>query len=509
VSKFNVTRIVPEGFMHTSGFNEVIESLSWSLAALGHEVNVTQNWLSEHGETNIIFGAEVVADHQRFPKNSIIFNLEQPSHPNMTKVRRLAKDCIVWDFSLRNCDDWAKAGIEARHVPIGYTPNLSRIPKAATMDWDVFFAGWLTPRRVALIDALRAAGLKVFASAACYGGGRDNIISRSKICLNVHHDGRDMFEIVRCSYLMANSKMIITEESIDEVDYSDFELVEPCNYRSLVDRCKSFINTPRSFRDEWGERGFDSIRKRDFTASVARALNTPVLERVVHKENPGVDYFINNEIFPGIKFPGVESFVDGQLSGAHGNGAVGKVLARYQKASAAGDMKDFLPWIREHARGNIMEIGVRDGASTSAFLLGLETNGGHLYSVDAQDCSHLFKGHPQWTFIHSNSTDFQSVIKRIPFELDLLLIDGDHARAGVISDFQYARQLRPGGCVLFHDIAPEDKPSGCADYSWPGDDVKNVFEEFAAALAPMGWRKEIIPGRYGMGILWKPVAVAA
>ena len=100
MARFNVTKIVPEGFLHHMAFDEVIDSLSWSLSELGHEVSVTQNWFSEVGETNIILGAELIADYQKLPRNSIVFNLEQPSHPNMEKVRRLAKGLTVWDFSI-------------------------------------------------------------------------------------------------------------------------------------------------------------------------------------------------------------------------------------------------------------------------------------------------------------------------------------------------------------------------------------------------------------------------
>jgi hypothetical protein len=60
--------------------------------------------------------------------------------------------------------------------------------------------------------------------------------------------------------------------------------------------------------------------------------------------------------------------------------------------------------------------------------------------------------------------------------------------------------------ILLHDIAPEDRPSGCNDMSWPGDDVKRVYEELCARL-PEGWTHKELPGRYGMGVLRKPPMV--
>jgi predicted O-methyltransferase YrrM len=41
-------------------------------------------------------------------------------------------------------------------------------------------------------------------------------------------------------------------------------------------------------------------------------------------------------------------------------------------------------------------------------------------------------------------------------KLDFLFIDGDHSLAGVSSDFSsYARFVRPGGIIAFHDIVPD------------------------------------------------------
>jgi hypothetical protein len=488
VAKFNISKIVPEGFMHHSAFDEIIESLSWSLSSLGHEVNCTQNWLSEQKEHNIIFGAELIADYQRLPSNTTIFNLEQPSHPNMEKVRRIAKEsnCAVWDYSSRAVEEWKSFGHDnVEHVPIGYTPNLTRIPKVENQDIDVLFYGWLTPRRISLLDELQRHGLNVVSTAACYGGGRDNLISRSKIVLNVHHDGRDRFEIVRCSYLMANSSCIVTEDSSDDEDYRDLHGLYPTPYRGIVDRCVSLCKSEGQ-RRSMENLAYSTIRQRDFASTVAMVLE-PVSTRAEFHES---------------RLSGKREFM--KKARALTDSRVG---TRFSAASLSGDMKDFVSWMRDNAKGNIVEIGVRDGASTSAFLSGVEKNGGHVYSIDVQPCGGLYAGHPQWSFLQANSTDINKVIRFIPFEIDVLLIDGDHSRAGVIADFEYARQVRAGGIVLFHDIDPEKRPSGCADMSWPGDDVKNVYNELCEALAPMGWTHEELPGRYGMGVLRKPPMV--
>jgi predicted O-methyltransferase YrrM len=378
-------------------------------------------------------------------------------------------------------------------VPIGYTPNLTRIPHTIP-DFDVFFTGWMTPRRTQLIEELRKQGLKVFASASCYGGARDQIISRSKVCLNIHHDGRDRFEIVRCSYLMANGKCVITEPSLDCDEYSDLEssmAIAP--YRNMAHVVASdCVDSSNHERSLMGDKAMQAIQARDFTAAVASALDLTPAPPVVSRPME----------FKMERGQRRKEFMDQARELKRKDT---RVASRYYAACETGDMKDFAPWLKANAKGNIVEIGVRDGASTASFLAGLEDHGGHLWSIDVASCGHLFEGNPQWSFLQSDSKDMQKVCSFIPYEIDVLLIDGDHSKPGVINDLEYMRQLRPGGMVLFHDILPEPLPSGCTDCTWPSDAVKEVYEELCAKLEPIGWTHEEPPGRYGLGVLHKPV----
>lgn len=97
------------------------------------------------------------------------------------------------------------------------------------------------------------------------------------------------------------------------------------------------------------------------------------------------------------------------------------------------DIHHHLPRLREAACGAVLEIGVRFGSSTAALLLGLEEQGGHLWSVDTDPCEFargLFEGHPQWTFVHGDSRN----VTGLPGEIDLLFVDGDHSYEGVLAD---------------------------------------------------------------------------
>jgi len=471
VANYNLCTIRPKGFLHSSAFDEVKSSLAWALSALGHEVMLTENAFSAGKQVNILFGSELLSPTSPIPENSILYNFEQPSHPRMEIVRRLAQGHRVWDYSLRNVERWRQDGFDVRHVPVGYTPNLTRIPKAPAQDIDVCFFGWLTDRRTKILRDLQSAGLKVYYSDSCYGGARDQILSRSKVCLNVHHDSRDMFEIVRVSYLMANSKAVVTETSSDDDDYPRLDgAMRWHKYESLVEGCKYLVTHPKE-RGELELYGSNQFVKQDYVTTVAAALEGGDAPETILSKRTTV-----------------------ATGGSPSGERVSVIQRRYGRGLREGDMIDFLPWLRSHARGNILEIGTRDGASTSAFLLGLEENdpSGHLTSVDIEDCSGLWK-HPQWTFHRANSlaVEFSNLFPDA--SLDLALIDGNHAESAFIHDFYNCYHwVKPGGVILVHDIQPE------RGHEWYSVQLRERFFKLAEAF---NLQYEILPGKYGMGVI--------
>jgi hypothetical protein len=276
MTRYNLTIARPEGFLHSSAFIEIRDSLGWALTELGHEANCAENYLSAQ-DTNIVFGAETLAPGQQFPRADrlrlIIYNLEQPTHPRMDEVRRLARDHQIWDFSQRNVEAWKAAGYDARWVPVAYTPHLSRIPQGR-QDIDVFFAGWLTPRRLELKRRLeeldKDKNWKIVFSDSCYGGGRDNLIGRSKLCLNVHHDGRNMTEIVRLAYLLANHKAVISETSSDDADYKHLSL-SLWSYDQLPHAVRLAVYDP-NLRFRMEQQGFQKFSRDKLVDHLKRVL---------------------------------------------------------------------------------------------------------------------------------------------------------------------------------------------------------------------------------------------
>jgi cephalosporin hydroxylase len=104
-----------------------------------------------------------------------------------------------------------------------------------------------------------------------------------------------------------------------------------------------------------------------------------------------------------------------------------------------------------------------------------------VWSIDIDPaCSELYKGHPQWQFIHGSSMDekvcdfvTRGGIPNAPKNgIDLLFIDTEHTFDQAAAELAlWADQVRPGGYILMHD--PE---------TFPG--VRRAAQEFADAR---GW----------------------
>ena len=120
------------------------------------------------------------------------------------------------------------------------------------------------------------------------------------------------------------------------------------------------------------------------------------------------------------------------------------------------DTWSHLHFLRGMAHGNVLEIGVHAGVSTTALLAGVEEHGGHVWSLDVHaGCRYVWYGHPQWTFCDLHGGD----VATPDLPLDVVFIDGDHSWSAVLRDLEtWTPSVRTGGVVLCHDADTVDFP---------------------------------------------------
>jgi hypothetical protein len=273
----NVCLVHPPGWLHVEAFREVAEMLLFGARRIGRSAEILVNRVPAAG-VSIVLGAHLLPpdDLHRLPGDAILYNLEQlegaVSRLPPGYVERLSGR-TVWDYSRRNVAHLAERGIVARRVPIGYVPELSRIPAAPAQDIDVLFYGVVNRRRAAVLDRLSDAGVTVAAASRTYGAERDAMIARAKLVLNLHHyDDGHILEIVRVSYLLANRKAVVAERGpATEVEGDLDDALAFAPYGGLADACRTLL-ADDSGRRALAERGFERFAARDQAAILREAL---------------------------------------------------------------------------------------------------------------------------------------------------------------------------------------------------------------------------------------------
>lgn len=282
--RYRVVIVKPENYVHSEAFRELAETLCHGLRRIGLLAEVTENRF-DPGAVNLVLGWHLLDGAQlaSLPPACILYNLEQMDERNRDLRARLAtlsENAEIWDYSQRNIDILRESGFTApiRHVPIGYAPEMSRIKPAEEQDIDVLFYGSVNPRRAAVLEALRQAGLNVPHVFGVYGEERDRLIARAKVVLNMHFYESSIFEMVRVSYLLANRKAVVAECNVEtEADGDLRGAARLVPYGQLVSTCLRLVETPEE-RRELESQALEAMLRRDET----RILREAILSDSIH-----------------------------------------------------------------------------------------------------------------------------------------------------------------------------------------------------------------------------------
>lgn len=261
---FTVWIVSPAGYIHSQCFSEIALSLRDSLRELGHRCEIVTDHSQTVGKV-IILGAHLLSDIN----HAIIYNLEQSDAISPQYLSVLKKN-IVWDYSLSNIEFLKSHGVSAKHVPIGYTKSLTRIENNSKPDIDVLFFGSLNKRREELLNSL-ANGLNVIRVFGVYGTARDALIARSKVVVNIHFYESKIFEIVRCSYLMANRKAIVSENGKDQAEKEYYSAIAFTDYENIADTCRLYC-AHDDLRENLAQKAFNKFSSVPMVELVRAAL---------------------------------------------------------------------------------------------------------------------------------------------------------------------------------------------------------------------------------------------
>lgn len=270
---------IPHPRLHgLKGYKEVIETVAWGLEQLGHQVSYAANQVAPNA-TNIVFGAQMLPIEVigQLPADTIMYNFEQigATDPSEVKPEVLyyAQHFRVWDYCPANMPAWSRFGnSNARLVPVGYAPVLTRIPKPAEQDIDVLLYGVTGQDRVAAFHNVAHAGMSTVFACGLYGAARDDLIARSKIVLNVNYYSPQIFEIVRVSYLLANRKAVVsTLDPGTTVDEDIRPAIKVSSVSNIVNDCL-YLLEHEDERIRLENAGLECISKRDIREILRNAL---------------------------------------------------------------------------------------------------------------------------------------------------------------------------------------------------------------------------------------------
>lgn len=256
--KYIVWIVTPIDYSHNRALAEVGECLCAALEDLGHDAALVAQPDSRSGRM-IVLGAHLL-NGIAVPAGSIIYNFEQIFEGSPwfgTGYKKLLWENEVWDYCRSNVAALEKMGIRAKYVPVGYHPCLTRIENSAAPDIDVLHIGSLNARRSEILCTLQDRGLRVKQLFDSYGENRDRWIARAGIVLNMHFYDSRLFEIVRCSYLFANKKLVVSELGNDmELEGKFYEGAWFAPYEGLVNACMGALWN-RDKRERITSKGFE------------------------------------------------------------------------------------------------------------------------------------------------------------------------------------------------------------------------------------------------------------
>lgn len=260
---------------HRAVFLELVESLSWGLQSLGHEVQSALLPGVHHGARDIILAPHLLlGERLDLAPGTIVYNAEPFCSPNFVQsLKLLARPEVqVWDYWRRTTEFLLALGIPAKTVPFAWCPSFSRRRSPApssTRDIDVVFVGSISPRRAKVLEDLAAHGPSIRTAVlfGVYGAERDAMLCRAKVCLNMHYWEEGGCEDLRILLAASNAVAVVSEGEPDEPYKAQW--AKWTSYPALAAECVYQVQSGSWLHQ--GALGCASVQMRD-AASVLRQV---------------------------------------------------------------------------------------------------------------------------------------------------------------------------------------------------------------------------------------------
>lgn len=266
----NICLIHKIGYSHTEAFREAAERVEEECRRRRICCKITSSE-DQEVDLNIIFGSHIKAQqvYKFNQEKSLIINLERleainESNKNSSYMKLLDKFKYI-DF----CSSNVKYCQENRvHTPeYLYRPwhekKWKRVINEVDKTWDACLIGSSTPRRKEIIRQLEQAGLLVTENFNFYACERDEVLSKSKICLNIHaYENNQTAEIWRLNFLATNQIRIISEKCEFEKDEENIsDALTQVNYNDIAKTVIECINNENTLSREKKAKVFYEITK--------------------------------------------------------------------------------------------------------------------------------------------------------------------------------------------------------------------------------------------------------
>lgn len=227
---------------------EVADMFQGGLVELGYTVSV-QMFTFDPAAINVVMPAVLFPTDalDRIPPRTIFYNTEdleyQPSAAQQSVIEIVRRGFTVWDYARKNLAWFAANGCpdRVRHVPFGYSKPIDRVVRRPWEERtiDVLFYGKLTQRRVDVIAELMRTSLTVGVFSHAYGALRDDLMSRSKLVLNVPAVPAFIAECPRVTFCASNQKLCVSERPSYPLAPAWEKAIAFVPYREIVQSCQS------------------------------------------------------------------------------------------------------------------------------------------------------------------------------------------------------------------------------------------------------------------------------